>query len=211
MFKRNLAMILAIASFINPVLVLADEASQETSLTQHICNRYLISNFGVESTALTPPQVSEPEGAIAKLKKQLDPELKSLSSREVQEIAFHIVSHNSTFETNAIDSSCLDKLEVIGGAENGKNDIYSKIFGHSIVTRIGQAHAALTLCHPLTDVTTLRNRRNAIEYLGNNITTSETIDSILKNIAILEEKSLTPWTSKNLVKPEKLNESYFKR
>jgi len=212
MFKRtSLISMIAFASLLNPGYTLADETTQEITLIQHICNRYLSSKFTPDPVIPVQEQSTNQEGILTKLKKNLDPELKTLSAREAQEIAFCIVSSNSKFETSAVDSSCLDKLEIIGGAENAKNDVFSKLFGDSLSTMIGHAHAALTICHPITDVTTLRNRQSAIEYLNNHQLYSDKMSSALQNIAALEEKSLTPWTSKNLVKLEKLNESYFSK
>jgi hypothetical protein len=210
MFNHKLSIIIASTIMINPMLALADEIAKEPTIATHICTRYLTSRFETESAISPKKEPVVPEGFLAKLKKNLDPELQSISPREAQEIAFAIVSQNSTFDTSIVDSSCLDKLEIIGGAENTKNDIFGKLFDDSISTVIGRAYAALTICHPITNATTLRNRQNTVNYLnGHHQDCLNPINSTLKNIARLEEKSLATWTSKNLIKQDKLNKLYF--
>jgi DNA mismatch repair protein MutS len=209
MLKRLLSISFAFANLCNVHPMLSNNAIQEIPSTQHICNSYLMSKFGIESIEAPITQDTDSDNFIAEMKKQLDPELKSLSPRETQEIAFNIVSHNFAQKNIVIDNSYIDKLEIIGGGENSQQHIFGKIFNNSINTTIGQAYAAFTLCHPITDIATLHNRQNVIKLLATNKTYSHKIDSILKKISDLEVKSLSTWTSKKLVKQEKLNESYF--
>ncbi|HLJ31477.1 MAG TPA: hypothetical protein VKU36_03515 [Candidatus Babeliales bacterium] len=211
MLKRMLSLYIATASLCNTAIVFSDNTTQEISSTQHICNNYLTSKFGIENTVTPITEDTSSENFIAKMKKQLDPETKSLSPREAQEIAFTIASHNFTHKQTIIDNSCIDKLEIVGGGENSQQHVFGKIFNDSINTAIGQAHTALTLCNPITDIATLHNRQSAINLLATNTDYSHKIDSILKKISTLEIKSLSPWVSKNLVKQEKLNESYFNK
>jgi DNA mismatch repair ATPase MutS len=159
--------------------MLANNAIQEIPFTQHICNSYLMSKFGIESIEAPMIQNTDSDNFIEKMKKQLDPELKSLSPRETQEVAFTIASHNFTEKQPVVDSSYIDKLEIISGGENSQQHIFGKIFNNSINTAIGQAYAAFTLCHPITDIATLHNRQKAISLLATNKTYSHKIDSIL--------------------------------
>lgn len=208
MFKRNIAMILALASFINPVLVFADEAAtQKENFNQHISNIYLNATFGPTDVPVTPA-VDPNAGLMEKLNAQMDPKAQMLTSREAQEAAFSMVSSTQNFDTDIIDTSCIDKLEIIGGGENKTLHLFGNIFKH-INTSTGKAHAAFTFCHPITDTQTLINRQNAIIFLKENSALLEQFNISLKNTSPFEAKSFMYWHSKPAVNQELIRNSYF--
>jgi len=203
--------IIAFVGLLNFGYAFTDEATQEISLAKHISNRYLTSTFG-NIPIITPiEKPTAPEGVFAQIKRQLSPDIEKLSDREVQEIAFHLDSMHYTYNTTIIDNSFIDKLEVIGGGENSQEHIFGRLFNNSINTAMGKSHTALTLCHPITDISTLRNRQKAIAHLSQHKPYTEKINSALEKIATVEIKSLMPWTTKHLVRQELLAASYFKR
>lgn len=207
MFKRNIAMILVLASFINPVLVLADEIAQEKSIIKHISHTYLESTFGA-AEALVAPVANPNASFMEKINAQIDPKAQLLTPREAQEVAFDIVSSTQNFDTNTIDVSCIDKLEIIGGGENKTQHLFGNIFKH-INTTTGKAHATLAFCHPIVDIHILRNRQNAIINLKENSTLLEQLDASLKAISSFETKSFMHWHSKPAVNQELIRNSYF--
>lgn len=197
--------ILAIASLCAVGNINADEIPQETSLTSHISAKYLNATFGEEQT-ITPPAANDNETFMERFNKQLDPKKELLTPREVQNIAFDIVSISQSFKSTIIDKSCIDKLEIIGGGENSQQHLFANIFS-KINTATGKAYAAFTFCHPTTDVTTLRNRQKAITLLRTiNLTK---IDSALAKIKNDEKKSFMFWNSKSPVNSDLLKPLYF--
>lgn len=197
--------ILAIASLCAVGNINADEIPQETSLTSHISAKYLNATFGEEQT-ITPPAANDNETFMERFNKQLDPKKELLTPREVQNIAFDIVSISQSFKSTIIDKSCIDKLEIIGGGENSQQHLFANIFS-KINTATGKAYAAFTFCHPTTDVTTLRNRQKAITLLRTiNLTK---IDSALAKIKNDEKKSFMFWNSKSPVNLDLLKPLYF--
>jgi len=211
MFKRNFAMILAIASFINPVLVLADEANPKitSNLTQPVSNKYLTSMFGEKEIVQPTTTMIDPNaGFMENFKKLIDPKIQHLTSREVQETAFDLVSSTRNYSTTIIDSSCIDKLEIVGGGENSTQHLFGNVFKH-INTAMGKAHAAFIFCHPITDIQTLNNRQHTIIHLSENKDLFEHAAASLKKMSSFEIKSSIFWHSKSPVNPETIKYSYF--
>jgi len=197
--------ILSVASLFSCGYTFTDEVVQEISLTNHISSKYLNATFGEEKT-ITLPAANETETLMGKFNKALDPKKELLTPREVQKIAFDIVSTNKFFKSTIIDNSCIDKLEIIGGGENSQQLLFGNIFS-KINTATGKAHAAFTFCHPTTDITTLRNRQKAITLLST--TNIAKIDSALAEIKGYEEKSFMFWNSKSPVNADLLKPLYF--
>jgi hypothetical protein len=209
MFKRTLALLIACVTLLSPIFVIANEAAKEIALTQHISEKYLTSMFGaIKTNPTTTEKSKEPLGFFDELKKQFNPEIETLPLREAQQIAFDITSLNALFESTIVDSSFIDKLEIVGGGENTKEHLFAKIFDTHINTMMGKARTILTLCHPSTDIDLLHNRQKAITHLSNNY---GAFDSILATIAQFEQKSLILWSTKPLVKPQLLAASYFNK
>ncbi len=208
MFKRTLIThSIAFASLLSFGYAFTDETTQEISLTQHISNKYLISTFGIEKP--TPAPTDNVSGNfIEKFKQQIDAKKQSLTPREIQEVAFNLVASTQTFETTIIDSSCIDKLEIVGGGENCQQHLFGNIF-NQITTTIGKAYAALTFCHPTSDIATLHKRQQVIGRLSEHTNYTKQLDSILHNIKTTEAKSLMFWHSKAPVNPELIKFSYF--
>lgn len=210
MLKRNLAMILAIASFINPVLVLADEAIAKNSVASHVAYHYVNAIFEAPQPVQTEP-IETPTGIWAeweKFKQKIDPKVATLTKRETQEMAFVIAATNN-FDTAIVDSSFIDKLELAHGGENSNNSLLEMIFKNRINTTIGKAHAALTFCHPITDTTILKNRAEAILFLNENQNLATTLNNFLQKITPIEEQSLVFWHSKPVANQELLKAAYF--
>jgi DNA mismatch repair protein MutS len=207
MFKRMLALYITCATLLNPVLIVADEAIQEKNLAQHVSNKYLTSMFGEEKPAIAP--VIDPNANfMEKLKQQMDPKAQILTPREAQEVAFSLTSSTQNFDTNVVDASCIDKLEIVGGGENNSFHLFNKIF-KNINTAIGRSHAALAFCHPIIDINILRNRQNAINYLKENNTLLEQFDTSLQATSSFETKSFMHWHLKPAVNQELIRNSYF--
>lgn len=210
MFKCNLAMTLAIASFINPVLVLADEATQEKTLATLISNNYLSSMFGEEKPSAANEPQAEALSTWKKLKIQLQFELdakrRTLTARETQKIAFDLTS--PLFKTTVIDDSCIKKLELVAGGENTQQHLLGNIF-KDIQTTMGKAYSALALCHPTTDIAVLKNRQQAIALISENTQLIDSATVALKKIAQSESKSLQPWHSTLPVNADLLNRLYI--
>jgi len=198
--------IFAAACLINSSYTLTDVAAQAASTTDYISSQYLNATFGEEK--VTPPAPVDDSNLtfMERFNKLLDPKKEGLSPREVQKIGFDIVASNQKFESTIIDNSCIDKVKLVGGGENSQQHLLGTIF-NDIKTATGKAHAAFTFCHPTTDVTTLRNRQQAIALLSATDTTK--IDTALTKIKSVEEKSYIFWSSKNPVNAELLKPLYF--
>jgi DNA mismatch repair protein MutS len=197
---------LAVALLLNPILALANRSTQE-SLIKHISNQFLISTFGEVEIEVTPTTNTN-ANFIEKIKQQIDPKKQLLTPRETQETAFAIVSSNYNFDTDIIDSSCIDKLEIILGGENNTQHLFGNIFKH-INTTSGKAYAALTFCHPTSDINTLQNRQQAIINLHDQTRFLQRVDISLKKISSFEAKSHMFWHTKPAVNQELLKFSYF--
>ena len=209
MFKRtSLISMIALASLFNLGYTLTGENAQEISLTQHISNQYLISTFGAANQTPVTPAIDPNAGFLEKFKQQIDSKKQLLTPREIQEVAFNMVTSSHNFETNIIDSSCIDKLEIVGGGENSQQHLLGNVF-KNINTAVGKAHAALAFCHPTTDTMILHKRQQAITYLSRNEHALQQADRTLKAISILEGKSSIFWHAKPAVNPEMIKFSYF--
>lgn len=195
--------IIAVSCLINFGYIFTNDT---TTTTDYITAQYLNATFGEEKATLPTPTDDGNLTLIEKFNKALDPKKEILSPREVQKIGFDIVANNQKFESTIIDNSCIDKLKLIGGGENSQQHLLEKIF-KDIKTATGKAHAAFTFCHPTTDVTTLRNRQQAITLLTQTDTTA--ITTALTNIDTAQEKSLMFWNQKNPVNAELLKPLYF--
>jgi DNA mismatch repair ATPase MutS len=208
MFKRTLALYTACAILLNPIFVIAtDEVAKEISLPKYICSQYLTSTFGAE-TSVVPPANNENLTFFEKFNQQFDTKRQTLTPREAQEIAFTLTASSKDFSTDIIDSSCIEKLNLVSGGENSEQHILHNLF-KEINTTFGIAHAALSLCHPTTDISILQNKQQAILLLNTDIELTEKIDSILKSIQKHETKSLLAWSSKAPVNEDILKFFYF--
>lgn len=198
--------IFAAVCLINSSYIITNDATQSTSTIDHISATYLNATFGEEKIVIPAPVDDSKLTIMERFNKQLDPQKTSLTPREVQKTAFDIVSTNQTFKSTIIDSSCIDKLELIGGGENSQQHLFYNIF-NTIATATGKAYAAFTFCHPTTDITTLHNRQAAIALLSKIDTTK--IDSAFTTIGANEEKSCMFWNTKNPVNAELIKPFYF--
>jgi DNA mismatch repair ATPase MutS len=181
-------------------------------MTDHVSSHYLNAAFGEEKvTALTPVNDADLT-FIERFNKLLDPKKEVLTPREIQKIAFDIVANNTNFKSTIIDTSCIDKLEIVGGGENNQQHLLNHIF-NDITTATGKAQAAFTFCHPTNDVLTLRNRQTAIALLSK--INSTNIDTALTTIKNNEEKSyvLEPKSPVNneVLKTFYFGQSYYKK
>lgn len=211
MFKRKLRNhILTLACLLGTGYTFTDETTEETSLVSHITHRYLTSTFGTEKPVIVTPVNDTDLTFIEKIKKLFAANTQTISQREVQETAFSLIN-NQIFQTDIIDSSCIDKLEFVGGSENNQRHLFGTIFNTHINTAIGTAYTALTLCHPTTDITIIHNRQQAIKSINANKQYLHKIDSALKVIQNAENKSLTFWQTKPLVNPQALQFLYFSK
>ena len=212
MFKRtSITYIITFASLLNIGHIFTHEATQETLLTDHIAGQYVNGIFK-KPEATPAKETPEPTGFWAKYVKNAvgdtDPKTAILTPRETQETAFSIAA-TKNFETSIIDSSFIDKLELVNGGENSSNHLFEAIFKDRINTTIGKACAAYTFCHPISDITALRNRSHAIEYLSKNQKLAHTLKATLQQIAPVEEQSLLSWHSKPVANQELLKQAYF--
>lgn len=209
--KRILSLYFIFSSLGNSSFIFTEETTQETSLINHISHQYLTSTFGPEKAAANTPTNEEPTSFIEKIKKQItapfDSKRKSLSPRETQSIAFELVSQSS-FNTVVIDSSCIDKLEIVNGNENTQQSLFANIF-NNIQTAIGKSYSAITFCHPTTDIAILKNRQQAISSISQNKELIHTCTTALATIAAQESKSLQTWHSISPVNAELLKNFYF--
>ena len=214
MFKRKLTThILTLACLFGTAYTFTDETDQKQTLASNVSNQYLNATFGAKKAITTTPNetADKPKTFWAEVKKKLDPEIKKLSQYETYEIAFDLVSSNQAFATTIINYDCINKLEIISGSENVKEHIFGKTLNDHIHTAIGKAYATLTLCHPISDITTLHNRQTAILQLSKNMPYTTKMDTALNTIKNLEIKSLMPYASKTLVKQDVLNKQYFSK
>ncbi len=203
MFKRVIATYIACTILLNPALLL----SRETSLHKDICGKYLTSTFGAEGSVV-PPTPRKDLTLFEKFNKKFDAKRQILSPREAQEIAFDLVASHNNFALDSIDSSYIDKLNLVSGGENSQQHLISTILS-GINTATGAAHTALSLCHPITDIALLQNRQKAILFLNENESLTEDIGFILKNTQQYETKSLMSWSSKIPVNQDILDFFYF--
>lgn len=201
-----IAYMFAAICLINSSYTLTDETTQTVSTTDYISSQYLNATFGEEK--VTPPAPVDDTNLtfMEKLNKALDPKKETLSPREIQKVGFDIAASNQKFESTIIDNSCIDKLKLVGGGENSQQHLLGKIF-NDVKTATGKAHAAFTFCHPTTDVTTLRNRQQAVALLTQ--TNNSSIETALTKIGTAQEKSLMFWSTKDIVKTEFLKPMYF--
>jgi DNA mismatch repair protein MutS len=211
MFKCKLKThILTLACLFSTGYTFTDETPQETTLANHITHRYLTSTFGEEKSVLAPV-IDENASFIERLKqnmrKQFDPQKQTLTPRETQKIALDIVAKVS-FETTIIDSSYIDKLEIVGGGENSQQHLLGNVFGE-IKTATGKAFAAFTLCHPTTDVALLKNRQQSIIQLSNNKKFTHRVNTSFDIIKKNENKSFMFCNTNPPVNPELLKYFYF--
>jgi hypothetical protein len=212
MFKRaSMASIIIFTSLLSSNYTFTDEIAQDKPLTTYLADTYLNSNFEKIEPIKPATTPASPDGFFAQIKKELDPQIETLSDREKQEIAFNLVSSMTSFSTTAIEKTNIEKLEIVGGGETANQNLFNKIFDNYINTALGKSHTLFTLCHPSTDITLLRNRQQAITYLNQNAPQTKALNHSLKAIASLEIKSLMPWATKPLVSERILGQSYFNR
>lgn len=195
------------ASLLSCAYTFTDETVQETSLVNHISHRYLTSTFGPDKSIVNTPVNEEALSFLEKFNKQFDSKKHTLSPRETQSIAFDLVAQSS-FTTTIIDSSCVDKLEIVNGGENTQQYLLENIF-NNIQTTIGKAYSAITFCHPTTNIALLQNRQQAIAYISKNKHLTDTCTTALTTIAAQEGKSLQVWHSVSPVNAELLKNFYF--
>src|SRR5665213_1210737 len=130
MFKRTPVMHgIAFATILSFGYTFTNETTQEVVLTDHIASQYVNGIFKKPETA-PAEEKPEPTGFWAKyVKNQVgdtDPKTAILTPRETQETAFAIAA-TKNFETTMIDSSFIDKIEVINGGENSSNHLFDAI------------------------------------------------------------------------------------
>jgi DNA mismatch repair ATPase MutS len=191
----------------------ADEATQVASFNDQIALQFITSTFGVEKTTKSEDAKAPDESFLDKMYKALSPKSvikpkkELLTSREIQKTAFDIVTTHMPTESSIVDFSCIDKLEIVRNSEESKQHLFGRIFDN-VQTAVGKSYAAFTLCHPTTDIKTLRNRQQAINSLTS-INTHAVHTSFTK-MAANEGKSLLNWSSKSPVNEELLKSFYFK-
>lgn len=212
MFKRTHIMhVIAFVSLLNIGYTLTNEATQAVLLTNHVANQYVNGIFKKPEPA-PAEEKQEPTGFLEKYVKSsvgdTDPKTAILTPRETQEVAFDIAATNK-FETSIIDSSFVDKLEMVNGGESSSNHLFAIIFKDYINTTIGKAYAALTFCHPISDVATLNNRAQSIAHFNKNKKLANVLNDALQQITPVEEQSLLFWHSKPIANPELLKQVYF--
>lgn len=207
MFKRHIAMIIAITSFINPILIIADEMHATKNINFHVSQTYLNSIFGEEQSTETPPVDPNSLSFLDKIKQQYEAERQTLTAREVQSIAFDLVIAQNPKVTSIIDESCIDKLEIVTSNGN-QQGLISTIF-KDIYTTTGKAHAVISLCNPTTDTALLNSRQQAISFISKNEPLTSLITKSMKTIACSENKSLQSWHTKDPVKSNLLKSFYF--
>jgi DNA mismatch repair protein MutS len=212
MFKRTHIMhVIAFASLLNIGYTLTNEATQAVLLTNHVANQYVNGIFKKPEPA-PAEEKQEPTGWLEKYVKSsvgdTDPKTAILTPRETQEVAFDIAATNK-FETSIIDSSFVDKLEVVNGGESSSNHLFAIIFKDYINTTIGKAYAALTFCHPISDIATLNNRAQSIAHFNKNKKLANALTATLQQITPVEEQSLLFWHSKPIANQELLKQAYF--
>jgi len=200
--------ILTIASLISSNYCLSNQTTQSdsNSAVEHISRRYVNSTFGEEIITAPEPVNDASLTFMERLNKAFDPKTQLLNPREVQQIAFDIVTHSASFTSTVIDTSCIDKLEIVGGGENVQQHLFGHIF-KDIQTATGKAYASLLFCHPTTNIETLQKRQNVINFLSN--ANTHAVEHALTNIENNEEKSLMFWHTKSPANQELLKTFYF--
>src|SRR5579872_1739345 len=167
----------------------------ETLLADHVSHRYLISSFGeekpIEGSQFDENSLSFFEKIRYNFNKQFDTKKQTLTPYSTQKIAFTLIQKES-FNTEIIDSSFIDKLEIVGGGENSQQHLFGNVF-NNLQTALGKTYATLTFCSPTTDITLLRNRQQALSCIISNKNFINTSSSALKTIAHNENKSLQSW------------------
>ncbi|HSC24933.1 MAG TPA: hypothetical protein VLB80_01790 [Candidatus Babeliales bacterium] len=173
---------------------LPEDANKETSMTDYIAHKYIVSTLGPEQKIIIND--TKPNGFSETIQKEFEAKELVLSDHEIQKIAFSLALHNRSFNTNIIDQSCIDKLEIVGNGESKTHHLIESLISDHINTTIGNAFTALTLCHPTTDTKILRNRQELISTLATHEQLITTINDSLKKINSVEKKSFIFWQEK---------------
>lgn len=182
--------------------------TKAVSLTEHINNSLVSADFGPKQEEPAPDQ-NQQLSFLEQINKQLDSKIQTLSDREILTLSGKLVSENSQFTTNIIDSSIINKIALVNGGEQAHTHLLGTIFNGHLSTAIGKAYTANTFGHPINDVKILRNRQQAISLLSANQTAIDSLDACLQQISTTEKKSLFFWDSKSPVSQELLKPFYY--
>lgn len=204
--------VLACLIIANPILAIPEKMGSEQTLADYVSHKYL-SSMSDEKQSITPSPSTNNESSwfVEKLKQKLTsiaPQRQTLTPRETQKIAFDLIATSTSFKTNIVDRTCIDKLEIIAGGENAQQVLLERIFTN-INTSIGKAYSALSLCHPTTDIALLKNRQKAIATLSTNSSFVNLATVSLKAIGLSENKSLLPWNATSPINTDMLKSFYF--
>src|SRR5437762_13622123 len=112
--RKSLSFIITALSFIGSLPIMANNKIQQESFSTYITNKYLNSNFDIEIQPI-PAIKEEKISFMTELNKQLDSQRQILTKREAQETAFSIVTPFFPTPTTIIDSTIINKLELIDG------------------------------------------------------------------------------------------------
>src|SRR5205085_11853858 len=72
-----------------------------------------------------------------------------------------------------------------------------------------KAYTVLTLCHPISDIAILNNRKQAIEHISKNKQLMKNSQTSFKAIAHEENLSLQPWHTKSSINEAVLKSFYY--
>lgn len=203
MFKnKSIIHLIACANLLSTSYTFTHETVQDTTLVDHIAQKYTVSTFGPEKT----PSIdnTKPNGVRETLKKEFAAKELILTEHEIYKIGFNFALRNKTFNSTIIDQSSIDKLEILGGGENKTLSLVKNIINGYTNTVIGEAFTTLTLCHPTINTKILHNRQQIISIFATHEQLREKIDSSLKTIHHTEKKSLIFWQEKPIVNEKTL-------
>jgi MutS domain V len=122
----------------------------------------------------------------------------SLTPAEILSAAFSFTPEDAVENTDVLDEPVIDKLLLLKN-ERERRFVLETVFNGHVKTGFGQVQTFFTLSNPTTNLTTIRNRQQAISLLCANAPLVESAHKEFSIMSAAEEKSLMTFQSQKRV------------